>query len=60
MATNKNEIFGKFAIDGLSSRLSYFTRLKEEFNIRLNNKQNKFFLFVLLSVIIVHKLIMIF
>ena len=43
MATNKNEIFGKFAIDGLSSRLSYFTRLKEEFNIRLNNKQNKFF-----------------
>lgn len=60
MATKKKEIFGKFAVDGLSSKLSYFTRLKEEFNIRLNNKQNKFFLFVLLSVIIFHKLIMIF
>ena len=60
MATKKKEIFGKFAVDGLSSRLSYFTGLKEEFNIRLNNKQNKFFLLILFSVIIVHKLIMIF
>jgi glycosyltransferase involved in cell wall biosynthesis len=60
MATKKEEIFGKFAVDGLSSRLSYFTKLKEEFNIRLNNKQNIFLLFFLFSAIIVHKLIMTF
>ena len=60
MATKKKEIFGKFATDGLSSRLSYFTKLKEEFKIRLNNKQNIFFLFALFSALIVHKLIIIF
>jgi len=58
MATKRNELFGKFAVDGLSSRLSYFTKLKEEFNIRLNNKQNVFLLFGLFFLIITHKLIM--
>ena len=60
MATNKNEIFGKFAVDGLSSRLPYYTRLIEEIRIRANNKQSKIYLFFLFFTIITHKAIMFF
>ena len=42
MATNKNEIFGKFRSGGLSSRIRYFDFLKECNQIRLDNGQNFF------------------
>jgi glycosyltransferase involved in cell wall biosynthesis len=42
MATNKNEIFGKFKSGGLSSRIRYFDFLKECNQIRLDNGQNFF------------------
>lgn len=60
MATNKNEIFGKFAVDGLSSRLPYYTRLIEEIRIRINNKQSKIYLFFLFFTVVIHKAIMFF
>ena len=50
MATNKNEIFGKFRSGGLSSRIRYIDFLKECSQIRLNNGQNYFvvnFIFLL-------------
>jgi hypothetical protein len=40
MATNKNEIFGKFRSGGLSSRIKYIDFLKECNQIRLDNGQN--------------------
>jgi len=57
MATKKMEIFGKFATDGLSSRLSYFSVLMEELKIRVNNKQNLFFLFFLFMATFVYKIL---
>ena len=50
MATNKNEIFGKFRSGGLSSRIRYIDFLKECSQIRLDNGQNYFvvnFIFLL-------------
>ena len=57
MATKKMEIFGKFATDGLSSKLSYFPVILEEFKIRVHNKQNLFFLFFLFIVTIGYKIL---
>ena len=57
MATKRMEIFGKFAADGLSSKLSYFPVLIEEFKIRIHNKQNLFFLFFLFTVTIGYKIL---
>lgn len=41
MATKKNEVLGKFGLDGLSSRLRYIDYLNENTQIRLDNGQNK-------------------
>ena len=57
MATKKMEIFGKFATDGLSSRLSYFSILFEELRIRIHNKQNLIFIFLLFIVTISYKIL---
>jgi len=43
MATNKNEVMGYFGPNGLSSRLKYIDYLNENTQIRLDNGQNKFF-----------------
>ena len=43
MATNKNEVMGYFGLNGLSSKLKYIDYLNENTQIRLDNGQNKFF-----------------
>ena len=43
MATNKNEVMGHFGLNGLSSRLKYIDYLNENTQIRLDNGQNKLF-----------------
>ena len=48
LATKKTEIFGKFNIDGISSKLNYFRyTVLEEAKIRHKNSQNIFFIFFL-------------
>ena len=56
MCTKKNEIFGKFYTGGISSKLSYFRTLKEEFTIRIHNKQNFIFLGFLLILTVTNKI----
>ncbi len=48
MATKKNEIFGKFRKGGISSKLSNNTFLKEIYQVRVDNDQNKIFVLLLL------------
>jgi len=40
LPTKKKEVFGKFNLYGISSRISFFTKFLEESRIRLNNKQS--------------------
>jgi glycosyltransferase involved in cell wall biosynthesis len=50
-ATKKNEVFGKFAIDGISSKLEYFKyTILEEAKIRFKNSQNIIYI-VFLSIL---------
>jgi len=46
-STKKNELIGTVAAGGFSSKISFFNHLKEEIQIRKDNKQNKFFLFLI-------------
>lgn len=46
-ATKKNEIFGKFRLGGLSSRIKYLDFLKENNKIRINNGQNFIFVYMI-------------
>ena len=48
MATKKNEIFGKFRRGGISSKLSNNAFLKEIYQVRVDNGQNKIFVIFLL------------
>ena len=44
----KSEIFGKFAVDGISSKLNYFKySILEEAKIRHKNSQNIIYIFLL-------------
>ena len=47
MSTKKNEIFGQFSKGGFSSKINYITHLKDLNKIRINNKQNKIFVYLL-------------
>ena len=47
MATKKNEVFGKFRSGGLSSRIKYIDFLRECTQIRLDNKQNFFIVYLI-------------
>tara|TARA_B100000787_G_C16174791_1_gene288400 strand:- start:314 stop:1051 length:738 start_codon:yes stop_codon:yes gene_type:complete len=47
MATKKNEIFGRFRSGGLSSRIRYIDFLKECTQIRLDNGQNFFLVYLI-------------
>ena len=47
MATKKNEILGEFRPGGLSSKIRYIDFLKENNRIRINNGQNKFFVYMI-------------
>jgi len=50
MATRKSEVFGKFRRGGLSSRIRYIDFLKECSQIRLDNKQNFFLVYLIFFV----------
>ena len=43
--TKKNEVLGKFRPGGLSSKIRYLDFLKENNKIRINNGQNKIFVY---------------
>ena len=47
IASKKNEIFGEFAPGGFSSKVNYVTHLRDLNDIRLHNKQNKIFVYLL-------------
>ena len=47
MSTKKEEVLGKFRQGGLSSRIKYFDFLKENNRIRINNGQNKLFVYII-------------
>ena len=50
LSTKKNEIFGKFRLGGLSSRIKFIDYLRECNKIRINNGQNTllvYFIYVL-------------
>ena len=47
VATNKDEIFGKFRKGGLSSKIKYLDFLKENNKIRINNGQNPIFVYII-------------
>jgi len=47
VATNKDEIFGKFRKGGLSSKIKYLDFLKENNKIRINNGQNILFVYII-------------
>ena len=47
ISTKKNEILGKFRQGGLSSRIDYLDFLKENNKIRINNGQNKLFVYII-------------
>ena len=47
MATNKNEILGRFRKGGLSSRIRFIDYLLECNRIRINNGQNTLFVYFL-------------
>ena len=46
-STKKNEIMGKFRPGGLSKKIRYVDFLKENFQIRKDNGQNKYYLYVI-------------
>ena len=45
MSTKKNEIMGKFRQGGISSKIKYLDFLKENNKIRINNGQNKIYVY---------------
>ena len=47
MSTKKDEIFGHFSKGGFSSKINYITHLKDLNKIRINNKQNTIFVYLL-------------
>jgi glycosyltransferase len=55
MATKKSEIFGKFRLNGISSKISYYETLKEELKVRLNN-QNFILALLVISLSIINKI----
>ena len=50
IGTKKNEIFGDFRSGGISSNLDFWQHFYEKNQIRIDNNQNKVFLFILIFV----------
>ncbi len=46
-ASKKHEIFGNFRLGGFASKISYRKHLRDLNNIRINNNQNKFYVFLI-------------
>ncbi len=57
MATNKKHITGVFGMHGITSRVSIFSKLIEEYKIRKYNKQNVIYLMFLFILKLLHKII---
>lgn len=57
MSSKKYEIFGKFNPNGISSKLSFFKRFKEEISVRLNN-QNILFVIILSVIVLFYNLLL--
>ena len=55
IATKKNEILGEFSKGGFSSKINYIDHLEDLNQIRIDNGQNKFFVFFLYFVKILKK-----
>ena len=55
MATKKSEILGKFTKGGFASKINYIDHLKDLNKIRLDNKQNIFFVYLLYFIKIIKK-----
>ena len=53
VATTKDEVFGIFRRGGFSSTIKFIDHFKEEIQIRIDNRQSKF----LISIIILYKFI---
>ena len=54
--TKKNELFGYFRPGGFSSKVKYRTHLKDLNKIRINNNQNRLFIFLLYMIKIIKNL----
>ncbi len=54
-STSKNEILGKFSKGGFSSKVNYIDHLKDLNKIRIDNKQNKYFVLFLYWIKILKK-----
>lgn len=54
LATKKNELIGIFDSEGISSKEKKYQYFWEEFKIRKKNKQNIFFLIILIPIKILH------
>jgi len=54
--TKKTELFGYFRPGGFSSKIKYRTHLKDLNEIRINNNQNKFFVYLLYLIKIIKNL----
>ncbi len=54
ISTKKNEIFGDFRSGGISSNLDFWEHFYEKNQIRIDNKQNKIFLFMLIFLKIIY------
>ena len=55
VATKKTEVLGEFCKGGFSSRVSYLDHLKDLNEIRIHNKQSKFFVYFLYVIKILKK-----
>ena len=56
ISTKKNEVIGKFDLNGVSSRVPFYKQYYYEMKIRLANGQNLFYLLILYIVKIINKL----
>ena len=55
LSSKKNEIFGKFEKGGFSSKINYVEHLEDLNKIRINNGQNKIFVYFLFLIKIIKK-----
>jgi hypothetical protein len=52
-STKKEEVLGKFQSGGFSSRLNFIDSLKDLNKIRIDNKQNKFYVYLIFFIKII-------
>ena len=55
IASKKEEVFGKFAKGGFSSKINYIDHLIDLNKIRIDNKQNSIFVYFLFFIKIIKK-----